>query len=59
LAVRFPGGESFEPVTEVHQIHDSEPFGEVWRRLTDGADGISLVDCAAVVERVKGRLDTE
>jgi hypothetical protein len=61
LSVRFGNDNSAEPITEVHQIDDSEPFGAVWGRLTDGADGVTILDCAAIVDRVKARLaiDTE
>ena len=59
LAVRFGSDDSAEPITEVHQVRDDEPFGDVWQRLTNGVDGITLLDCAAVVERVKSRLAIE
>lgn len=59
LATRFLGGDSCEPRTEVHKIPDDMTFAEFWPLVTAGADGISLVDCGAVVDRINARLGIE
>jgi hypothetical protein len=59
LAVRFGNDDSCAPIAAVHLIRDDELFVDVWRRIAGSADGISLVSCNAVVQRVKGRLDIE